>query len=370
VLSAAVVTAGLVAGSALLDDLRPLPRARGRREGPVPKVSVVIPARDEATRLPVLLRSLAALNPPPHEVIVVDDGSIDGTAEIATACGAHLVVAGDPPPHWLGKPWACHRGALLASGSHLLFLDADTALGTSALADLDAVHRHTNGGLVSVQPFHRTGRRHEDLSAYFNTVAMMGTGVFASRLRHVATAAFGPCLYMSRAEYRRSGGHEAVCGEIVEDLALAQRFRRAGVPVSCFTGGGTVTYRMYGEGPAQLVEGWSKNLAAGAAGAHPVAVGAACVWVIAHILASFEFVRVIVVVAQGRRPRASALLVAAGTVIHQRRLLRHVGSFRLAAVAVFPVPLAVFVFTFARSLYLTVVRRKVRWKRRTISLGD
>jgi 4,4'-diaponeurosporenoate glycosyltransferase len=369
VLNAAVVTAGLLAGSALLDDPRPLPRAR-RRLASVPSVSVVIPARDEATRLPVLLRSLAALDPQPHEVIVVDDGSIDDTAAIAAASGVTVVNAGDPPAGWLGKPWACHRGAQLASGSHLLFLDSDTALGNSALADLDDVHRRGRGGLVSVQPFHCTGRRDEDLSAYFNTVAMMGTGVFASRLRDVATAAFGPCLYTSCADYQRSGGHDAVRHEIVEDLALARRFRRAGMPVSCFTGDGTVTYRMYENGPTQLLEGWSKNIAAGAAGAHPLAVAGTCLWVVAHVLAASEFVKVVLATSRRRRPTAMALLSVGATIIHQRNLLRRVGSFRLATAVAFPAPLAVFVTTFAHSLFLTTVRRQVTWKRRAIALGD
>jgi 4,4'-diaponeurosporenoate glycosyltransferase len=250
-----------------------------------------------------------------------------------------------------------------------LFLDADTALASNALADLHDAYRRGSGGLVTVQPYHRTGRLDEDLSAYFNTASMMGTGVFASRLRGGATAAFGPCLYTSRVEYRRSGGHHAVRHEIVEDVALAHRFRDAGMAINCFTGGATVTYRMY-DGPAQLVEGWSKNIAVGAAGGYPLAVAGTCLWVVGHVVAGSELVRLVATILRRRRPTATALFVAGATVVHQRRLLRLIGSFRLVTALAFPVPLAFFVATFVHSIFLTVVRRRVTWKRRTISVGD
>ena len=82
-----------------------------------PRISIVVPARDEAHNLPRLLASLAALTPAPAEVIVVDDHSTDGTGDLARAAGATVVVPPPLPPGWLGKAWACHAGAQVATAS-------------------------------------------------------------------------------------------------------------------------------------------------------------------------------------------------------------------------------------------------------------
>ena len=108
--------------------------ARGRRRRPplaapaeptAERISVVVPARDEIARIGPCLEGLlgdAAL----HEVVVVDDGSSDGTAQLARRMGARVVAAGEPPPGWVGKPWALQRGLEAAEGSIVVSVDADT----------------------------------------------------------------------------------------------------------------------------------------------------------------------------------------------------------------------------------------------------
>ena len=105
--------------------------SRGRRRRPplaarrtAARVSVVIPARDEAGRLGPCLQGLSG-DPDVHEVIVVDDGSRDGTADVARAHGAR-VVTGTERPGWVGKPWALQQGLEAASGDVVVSLDADT----------------------------------------------------------------------------------------------------------------------------------------------------------------------------------------------------------------------------------------------------
>jgi 4,4'-diaponeurosporenoate glycosyltransferase len=341
----------------------------GRRDpGPPVAVSIVVPARNEAANLPALLTTTGALDPPAHEVIVVDDASHDGTDAVAAAAGVTVLRAPPPPPGWLGKPWACHLGAAAATGTHLLFVDADVRLAPDALGRLVAEHAR-RGGLVSVQPYHVTRRPYEQLSAYANVVAMMGTGAFAPRRDHRARGAFGACVFTSLADYQAAGGHAAVRGHVVEDVELAARYTRSGRPVAAFAGGRTVQFRMYPHGPRQLVEGWSKNLALGATRTDPVATAGATWWVAANAAVAVRAVVAVAAFALGSASRPLVpLVVAAVTAAELWWLLRRVGAFRWWAPAVFPVLVAAFVALFLRSVALVRVRRRVAWRGREISV--
>ncbi|MGH9181520.1 MAG: glycosyltransferase family 2 protein, partial [Acidimicrobiales bacterium] len=258
ILRPAIVVLGWLAGTWLLWSI---PRVRAAAYGTVEAVeavSVVIPARDEAATLPGLLASLAGQHPAPAEILVVDDHSTDDGAEVARRAGATVVPAPPLPAGWTGKCWACWTGARAAGGSVLVFLDADTELDPGGLAPIVA-EQAGRGGLVSVQPFHRTRRPYEALSAFLNIVPWMGLAAATpTAARRWSPGAFGPCLVTTRADYRAIGGHEAVRGEVVEDVALAARYRAAGLPVATLGGRGTISFRMYPGGVSQLVEGWTK----------------------------------------------------------------------------------------------------------------
>ena len=362
---ALLVGAGLGAGALLLARV---PRLRR----PVPPsgavASIVVPARDEAATLPTLLASLQDLDPPAAEVIVVDDGSTDGTAGVAEAHAAR-VLSTSPPGGWLGKPWACHVGAQAATGSLLVFLDADTWLAPDALGRLLAEHG-AHGGLVSVQPHHVTARAHEQMSAFFNLAAMMGTGAFAAGRRRPPRMAFGPCLVTAVDDYRAVGGHAAVRGAVVEDVHLARRYAEHGLPVRCLAGGDAVRFRMYPAGLRQLVDGWTKNVATGAGLSPPWALAGTVAWVSTYVGVALAAVGGAWSWATGTGPvplgPALAWAVVAAALWWQ---LRRVGSWRPWTAAAFPVPLAVFVAVFARSAALTLLGRDVTWRSRRVRVG-
>jgi hypothetical protein len=371
-----LVLAGLLlaaagAGWLLLRDLRTVPAGAGTgRE--VPSVSVVVPARDEEGALPALLSSLRRSTVVVAEVIVVDDGSRDGSAAVARAAGARVLTAGPPPPGWTGKAWACHVGAEEADGDLLLFLDADTVLALpDSLAGLLELHdRH--GGLVSVQPYHRVERAHEQLSAYFNVVSLMASAAFTGRSA-ARPMAFGPCLLTTRDDYQRVGGHAAVRGEILDDVSLAVAYDRTGLPVRCAIGGRAIRMRSYPDGFRQLAAGWTKNIASGASAAWPPAAVASVAWVSAHHAVAAGAVLSIVEAVSGVGALASGhpLLWMVGWVAlswQLRSVLRRIGSFRWWTWALFPLPLLVFDALFARSAVLTVVRRSVQWRGRDVDL--
>ena len=277
-----------------------------------------------------------------------------------------MVIQGSSPPRgWLGKPWACRAGARAATGTHLLFLDADTWLAPTALAALLDEHAG-RGGLISVQPHHVTEAAYEGLSAYCSAVAVMGTGAFGRR-PPATPIAFGPCLLTSAEDYARVGGHDAVRAEILDDVHLARHYRAAGLPVSCFAGGPLVRSRPYPGGPRQMVDGWSRNLAAGAASASPLAVAGTVVWITSHVTVALRLVAALHRWLRRRGPApAGPLLAFLVVAVHQRWLLRRIGSFRRWTAVAFPVPLLGFLAIFSRSAALLLLRRDIDWRGRRV----
>jgi 4,4'-diaponeurosporenoate glycosyltransferase len=358
------VVAGLVVGWVLVHRARAVPTGTlGAAERD--HVAVVIPARDEEANLPHLLDDLAAVTAPPLEVIVVDDDSTDGTAEVADREGVHLIRSSGPPPGWAGKPHACHLGAVVAErvvgvGGVVVFLDADVRLDPDAIARLTAVRAQLSGG-VSVQPSHVALSWREQLSAVFNLVAVMAVGVRSS---HPA-GMFGPVVCCRLVDYVAVGGHRSVRTAVIEDLALGRRFVDAGIPVHLFVGE-PFRFRMYPHGWGSQVEGWTKNIALGAAATVWWRVLAVGWWIGALIMATVDVVGAPWGSIAGLGWAVGTYLLAASSVAS---MLRRVGRFRPAASLAFPLLVAGFLAVFGRSLWCTWVRRSVTWRSRRVPLG-
>ena len=346
----AFVVIGLLAGTVLLWRL---PTLGAASDGPE-RVSVIVPARDEAARLPALLTSLATQSHPPFEVLVVDDGSTDDTVRVASAAGATVLTAPALPTGWAGKPWACETGVAAARGDLLLLVDADVRFAPDAIARLVG---SVTDGLLSVQPFHEVVRPHEQLSALPNVVALLASGIAAVRPSPRPGLAFGPCLLTTPAALASSGGFAAVAGDAIEDIALARAYQRTGLPVTCLAGGDAVRFRMYPSGLGSLVEGWGKNLSGGARRARPLPLIGAVLWVCAAVSASFEIIQA------NTRWAAVVYAVVAAQLWW---MLRRIGSFSPWVAVAFPIPLATFLALFAWSLVQRVVRGEVTWRGRQI----
>ena len=322
----------------------------------LPSVSVIVPARDEQSRLPRLLAALAAARPAPDEVIVVDDGSSDDTAGIARRAGATVLTVA-PPEGWSGKAWACHQGAMAATGDVLVFLDADTEPSPDAVALLAAAAE--GGELVSVQPRHRVERPYEAVSIGPGLVTLLGAGTGGPpRWRWWRRPmAFGPAIAVRRDRYERFGGHGAAPARVAEDLALARAADRAGVAVRSYLGGDRLGYRMYPEGPGQLVEGWSKHLATGAGEVPPVRLVATVAWVAAVLRAAALAVA---------DPGPATGLASVAFAVQFGVLARRLGRFGWVAPALHPLHLVAFLSLFARSVLLALVRGEAPWRGRQV----
>ncbi|CAN5474820.1 glycosyltransferase family A protein [soil metagenome] len=368
---AVLLLAAAMGANWLLRDLRTVPLDLGSA-GRTASLSVVVPARDEEATLPALLESLRESTVPISEIVVVDDGSKDATASVARSAGVTVLHASGPPNGWTGKAWACHLGACATGGDLLLFLDADTVLAPDALKGLLELH-HRHGGLVSVQPFHRVVKPYEQLSSYFNVMALLASGAFTRRSGR-RPMAFGPCLLTSRADYETAGGHESVRAEILDDVRLATAYDRAGLPVRCAVGGPSIWMRSYPGGARQMGDGWTKNFASGASAAPPGPTLLSALWVSAHHAVAVGAALGLV---EGLTGWGASLtygdpvlwaIAWVGVACQLRWMLRRIGSFRWWAWALFPVCLLAFDVIFARSAALTIVRRSVRWRGREVDL--
>ncbi|HWJ77624.1 MAG TPA: glycosyltransferase family A protein [Niallia sp.] len=214
-----------------------------------PMISIIIPARNEERTIENLLSSLKNQQYPHYEVIVVDDESIDKTAEVAKCYGAKVIHQGKKK--WKGKSAACWNGAKVARGDLFLFLDADTRLDHSkALASMvDFYQKKGRTGLLSIQPYHVVQSIYENFSVLFNIMVITGMNVFTIwKERFQSGGSFGPCILTSREDYFFSGGHKQVADAVMDGIELGKGYRRKGLPVSCLGGKGTINFRMYPNG--------------------------------------------------------------------------------------------------------------------------
>ena len=328
------------------------------------RVSVVVPARNEELLLPGLLAALAHQDVPADEVVVVDDHSTDGTARLARSAGVTVVDAPDLPNGWTGKNWAAWRGALATDGDVLVFLDADTLPASDFLGRLGSEHRRRDG-LLSVQPYHRMQRRDERLAAFFNVLAVMGSGL-ATPWHHITRHdVFGPAMVTGRSEYFAVGGHEAVRAEVVEDRALSRLYAAAGHPVSALGGREALSFRMYPKGARALVEGFTRNFFAGASGTPLWWLLVIVAWVSGVMVAGWVGpIGVLDWVVGGASPTWLELAYYLAFAGQLGVMLRPLGNFRWTWM-VFPVPLAFFLLVFVLSV-VAAVRGSVTWKGRRV----
>lgn len=241
--------------------------------GDAPLVSVVVPARDEAANIVPCVESLVRSRYPAFEVVVVDDRSEDGTAELVRGVGVGNarrveVVEGEPLPEgWLGKPWACLQGARVAEGDVLLFTDADTVHAPDLLARVVADLERTGADAETV-----AGR--QIVVSFWERVVMPQVfGLLLLRFAHRMkeplepgewrdAIANGQYLMFRRATYEAVGGHEAVRGEVVEDLRMAQILVRGGHRLVVREAEDALATRMY-RSLGGILEGWTKNIETG-----------------------------------------------------------------------------------------------------------
>ena len=235
-------------------------------------LTVVIPAFNESLNIKRSLRSVFQSLPPcgNWHVVVVDDMSTDSTADMAQECAKQmdqlnrftLIQAGPRPANerWVGKNWACSKAMEQLKSSLVLFIDADVELRPTALrrALVQAIDERTD--LFSVAPRLVCTCLAEWMVQPI-MASLLGLGfpiVEANDPSSDVAFAAGPFMLFRRSAYDAIGGHRALAGEVVEDLALARTIKTSGFRLRYVLGLDAVDLQMYPNLSA-LWEGWTKN---------------------------------------------------------------------------------------------------------------
>jgi glycosyltransferase involved in cell wall biosynthesis len=231
----------------------------------VPSITAIVPARNEEAAIGACLEGLAG-QPEIAEILVINDQSTDKTAEIVRGLMGRLpqlrlLETHEVPAGWVGKNNAVALGAREAKTPWLLFTDADAELQPGAAARALQIAQEHGAALVSFSPEQVVASWYERalipfvylrLARYFSYEAI-------SNPRMKAAAANGQFLMMRRDAYDAIGGHAAVAGNVLEDVALARNAKAAGFRIWFGPGTGMVYARMYRSFGA-MWEGWKKNL--------------------------------------------------------------------------------------------------------------
>ncbi len=228
-----------------------------------PKISVIVPARNEEASLGACLESLVAQCGVSFEIIVIDDGSTDRTREIAELFSeVRTIQSGPLPPGWSGKSNAVVAGTKAAKGEWLLFTDADTVHLAESLARSVTEAENQGAALLSYSPEQEVHGFWEKavMPVIFAELASTFRPSEVSDPASPAAAANGQYIMVRHDVYDTVGGHAAVATTLLEDVALAKLVKASGRKIFFRFGGDAVRTRMY-RSFAQLREGWTKNLA-------------------------------------------------------------------------------------------------------------
>ena len=339
-------------------------------QGPLPRVSIIIPARNEERSIEAAVRSQLAQKYPDFEVIVVDDQSTDRTGEILARLAKEnprlRVVAGSTPPAgWLGKPHALWLGVQASTGPVLLFVDADVVYGPDAVAVAVAFLWDARADLLCLLPrIEMHGFWESVLMPYLLGAYFLGPGFLTNwdRVRSIA-AGGGAGNMVTREAYDRIGGHAAIRDSVIDDVHLALRVKGSGLRARTVRAEEQVSVRMY-RGFREIFDGFTKNVAYvfggpfGAAFLAQNVIGILLTLVPAGVLAASLFGAPVA----SADVRLAAAAYAFLTLLYaaMATALRHSIWPSLAH----PIMTAVWAGIIARSFYHRIIRRRLTWRGR------
>jgi len=197
-------------------------------------VSIIIPAKNEAGNLPCLINSILKQTAE-CEIIVVNDASDDNTSAVLKRYDVLEFKMIENP--WHGKSFVCCKGVEYASHELIIFIDADIEFTDNrALEQMISLYtQQNNSRVLSIQPWHRTKKLYEKLSAIFNLLTVMGINVFSAfKSLNTLSTVFGPVLMTNQRDYKMTGEHKASKSKIIEGEEIFTAYQKNSLPIKLF----------------------------------------------------------------------------------------------------------------------------------------
>jgi chlorobactene glucosyltransferase len=371
-ISAAVITVILIviAGITILNVFTMLRLGRARQSDMQPKLSVLIPARNEAAVIEGTVTALLAQGYRNFELILLDDNSTDGTADLVRQAAEGdprlRVINGQPlPDGWAGKNWACHQLSQAAGGEYLVFTDADVRWGDGALQALVNELADTRADVLTIWSTQDTETLGERWCVSLMALVVLGylPHLAVNYIPHpVFAAANGQCLTLKREAYDRIGGHAAVRQEIVEDIRMAQIAKANGLRLRMTDGNGRVRCRMY-RSWSDVRNGYAKNITAGYGDSlWGLLAGSVFHWLV--FLWPWVWLGWSLIAGESEQASWAAVLVALGVLV--RALTAAATRQRVIDAIFMPVSVVLMTVIAAQSAYWYMRYGGPRWKGRTI----
>ena len=336
--------------------------------GGVPRVSVLIPARDEERVIRATLTAVLGNRDVDLEVLVLDDQSQDATAAIVTEMSQdkrlRLVRGERLPAGWCGKQYACYQLSRHARHDELLFIDADVTLAPDAIRRCVAERAAGGAELISGFPRQIVGTLGEALLIpliHIILLTYLPFRVMRNTSRPSASAGCGQLFLTSREAYQQSGGHAAIRASMHDGVTLPRAYRRAGLKTDIFDASDVARCRMY-RGWSETIHGVLKNAHEGIANARLI-VPATSLMIMGYlapvVLAGYQLVR-------PDSTRATVIAVLAATISYLPRVMAAARFDRAwLATALFPVSILLFVVLQWIAFLRRLLGAKPSWRGRT-----
>lgn len=341
-------------------NLATVPRLR-RDDAPKkkPRVSIVVPARNEARSIERSARAFLAQDYDNFEVIIVNDRSSDGTGDILRSIvdpRLTVIDGAETPEGWLGKPWALEQGVSRANGELLLIVDADLIYAPETLRAALAAMESEAASLVTLLPHFEMGSFGEQVAMpMLALVALSILPLWLQKRSHSPRLALGggSGILIRRDVFESVDGFRALKGAVVDDVGLARHVREHGAETCAVMADDLVRVRMYHSG-REVIEGFTKNVFMVLDRSYLLAAISLALVATLHlgpyVLAFTGDIVGIAIV---------AVIIATRVV-----LFRSVRYPQWNAILLHPLMMAFWAYIFLRSMWFTGVRNELRWRGR------